>query len=497
LLIIEEKQGNWQHLEKESFKTALPMVITVTTTLDDARNKLRENSFQAVVADYFLSDGICTDILPDLNGIPLIVMTSEGYEEEALKALKTGASDYLIKDKRHSYRKIMPLTVSKSIEQKTQANELQKYRNELENIVEERTIELIDMYGKLQESETNFRNIFNSTNDCIIIIGFNFEFIEANEAVLKQFGISKEFLSNNMLMNYVVPEYRPLIMERMELIKQGLPSGNMELEFISPVNGSVMPFEVSSVPIVFNQKNAILSIMRDIAERKNHARKLFETIIQTEEEERKRIATDLHDEIGPLISALKIFTTSFMESTSEEKKRKLAGQMGLIVRDVIDAIKIISNDMSPHVLVNFGLLAAVQNFIELFSRNITINFTSNIGNVRFPTTVESLIYRIIKELINNTVKHARASEINIDLEYTENTLTCRYRDNGIGFNWQKQVESPAKGMGIHNIITRIRTLGGDFEVNSQPDDGFQINFQLQTIIRDVTDQKEIQGYYRR
>jgi PAS domain S-box-containing protein len=337
------------------------------------------------------------------------------------------------------------------------------------------------MYSKLQESETNFRNIFNSTNEGIIILDYDYVFIEANEAVLNQFGITKEFLASHDILDFIVPEYKNLIFERIELVRNGLPSGNMEIEIISPKNGNILSYEISSMQIVFNQKNAILSIMHDINERKTHARKVFETIIQTEEEERTRIARDLHDEIGPLISALKIFTTSFIESSSPEKKDKLATHMSSIVRDVLESIKIISNDMSPHVLVNFGLMAAINNFIDIFSKNIDIHLHSNLDNTRFPSTAESLIYRVIKELINNTVKHAKATEIQIDLEYSNGSLKCHYKDNGIGFNWKEQVESPAKGMGINNIIARIRSLGGDFEVHSEePNKGFEISFILQT-----------------
>ena len=141
--------------------------------------------------------------------------------------------------------------------------------------------------------------------------------------------------------------------------------------------------------------------------------------------------------------------------------------------------------MSPHVQVNFGLMAAISNFIEIFSKNVPILLHSNLGNTRFPSTTESLIYRIIKELINNTVKHAKATEIQIVREFINLKLMCDFKDNGIGFNWKEQVESPAKGMGINNIITRIRSLGGDFEVHSEPNRGFEISFILQTPIKNA------------
>jgi len=152
----------------------------------------------------------------------------------------------------------------------------------------------------------------------------------------------------------------------------------------------------------------------------------------------------------------------------------------MTIHDLIAAAK---HDRSINVEPALEWVSAVENFANLFSRNIRIHLTSNIDDFRFPKTVESLLYRIIKELINNTVKHAFASEINLDLTYRNQMLLCTYSDNGIGFNWNKQIESPTRGMGLHNIINRIRSLGGDFSVDAGPDKGFHIRFELQTILR--------------
>jgi len=249
----------------------------------------------------------------------------------------------------------------------------------------------------------------------------------------------------------------------------------------------------SSVPIVFNRQYAVLTIIRDISERWNIRRKLIETIIQTEEAERHRIAKDLHDEIGPLISAIKIYLTAFLESTSQEKKDRLAEEMGLIVKDMIELVKNISNDMSPHILVNFGLLAAIQNIADLFSKNIRVHIGSSVGNCRFPGVVESVIYRIVKELINNTIKHASASDIFLELTYMDGELTCAYRDNGIGFDWPRYQAAQMKGMGLNNIQSRIQSLGGTCQIYSAAGKGFKIILTLKTASIHV-DSKETYNY---
>jgi PAS domain S-box-containing protein len=336
------------------------------------------------------------------------------------------------------------------------------------------------MYLQLRESEANFRNIFDNSNDYYIITDYDFNFIEANSTLLNHFGVTKEFLAGHALIDYLMPAYHGLIYDKLELLKQGIPSGDLEIEIISPVTQQIFTFEINNKPIVFNHKNAIISAMRNITERKSLSRKLFETIIRTEEEERSRIAKDLHDEIGPLLSALKIYTTSFVENDNIEKKNNLAGQIGVIIRDMIESVKNISNDMSPHVLVNFGLIAAIQNISDIFSRNISIHLQSNIEKIRFSEIVESVIYRVVKELINNTIKHAHASDVHIILNYYDQKLECRYKDNGIGFDLNQYLNNQTLGMGLNNIRSRIQSLDGHLDMITSPGKGFELTLYLKS-----------------
>jgi len=383
-------------------------------------------------------------------------------------------------------------------------NDRQKNRREdqklnramLEKLVEIRTNELIELLEKVQESETNFRNFFDNTSDGFVITDYEFNFLEANNTLLHNFGVTKEFLASQSLNDFLVPAYRNLVLDRLKLIKKGISSGNLEIEVISPMTGQIIPMEINNVPIIFNRKNAILTVMRDITERKTIARKLFETIIKTEEEERTRIAKNLHDEIGPLLSALKIYMTSFTQNPNFEKKNEIAAQINIIIRDMIESVKNISNDMSPHILVNFGLFAAIKNITDLFSRNVAIHLQSDIDHIRFPDIVESVIYRVVKELINNSVKHARAKDIFIRLYYSGRTLGCSYRDNGVGFEWYEQNMRDIKGMGLTNIRSRIQSLGGHLEIVTSPGHGFEINLFLETPTANH-DNQEIQDHNSR
>jgi len=491
VLYIEDNPADRIVMEREAREACYPFTIVMATSEKEALQLFKKCTFQAVLSDFHLGEGYATDLMPLPGNSPLIIITGEGSEDTAVEALKVGAYDYLIKDNHLNYLKILPITVAKSIEQKKQREELERYRTRLESLVQERTVELTDMYLQLQESEANFRNIFNNTSDSFIITDFDFNFLEANNTLLKRFGVTREYLTNQKLIGFLAPTYHSIIYDKLELTKRGLLSGDIEIEVISPLTRQVIPYEVNNVPIMFNHQNAILTVMRDITERKSIARQLFETIIHTEEEERSRIARDLHDEIGPLLSTLKMYTTSFVESSDVDRKNMMAEQIGVMIRDVIESLKEISNDMSPHVLVNFGLQAAVQNIAGLFSKNLLVHHNSNIGVLRFASTVESVVYRIIKELINNTVKHAKAGNIYIQMEYLQATLVCRYRDDGIGFDMQLPSPGQSKGMGISNMVSRIKSLGGDYKITSSPGNGFMMELEIQATPINHRDKEKI------
>jgi PAS domain S-box-containing protein len=488
ILYIEDNLADRLYFQHESRKSGFPFHSDIAASLREAIDLLKKNTYHAVVSDFFLGDGQALDLMPYLRESPLIIIAGEGSEEAAVNALKAGAYDYLIKDLNYNYLKFMPITVIKTIEQKKQRDELHCYRTQLEQLIEKRTNELTEMYLQLRESEANFRNIFDNSNDYYIITDYDFNFIEANKTLLNNFGVTKEYLAEHALINFLVPTYHSLIYDKLQLLKQGIPSGDLEIEIISPLTQQIITFEINNKPIVFNHQKVIISSMRDITERKSISRKLFEAIIRTEEDERSRIAKDLHDEIGPLLSALKIYMTSFVENDNIEKKNNIAGQIGVIIRDMIESVKDISNDMSPHVLVNFGLNAAIQNISDIFSRNINIHMQSNIEKIRFSEIFESVVYRVIKELINNTIKHAHASEIYIMMNYYDQKLECRYKDNGIGFDLNQYLNNQTQGMGLNNIKSRIQSLGGYLDIITSPGKGFELTLQLKSIAVDHVNQ---------
>ena len=196
-------------------------------------------------------------------------------------------------------------------------------------------------------------------------------------------------------------------------------------------------------------------------------KRVLSAVIRTEEQERQRFAKELHDGLGPLLSVIKMLLSGFEEKNSPEVNDKIKGNLKQAVDEAITSVREISANISPHILNNFGLKDATESFIRKLrpAEGISINFKTNIDNRRFVYNVEVIMYRVICELINNTLRHANASKISIDLQLQGDVLYLEYEDNGMGFD-VKQAESDG-GMGLSNMQYRLNSGNGDIKISSE------------------------------
>jgi len=201
--------------------------------------------------------------------------------------------------------------------------------------------------------------------------------------------------------------------------------------------------------------------------------------IKTEEKERRRFAKDLHDDLGPLLSTIKMSVSALSNQKNLDNKNEIIQNIDLVVDEAISSIKNISNNLSPHILINFGLERALKSFINKInlSKSISIHYISNIENIKFDETTEVIVYRTVCELINNTIKHAKASEIHINLSKNNEILNITYRDNGKGFD-AEILNVEKKGMGLNNIQNRIKSIKGSFEIVSSKNQGIEVKIQI-------------------
>lgn len=326
----------------------------------------------------------------------------------------------------------------------------------------------------LKESEEKFRNIFNSSADGILLLGFNKQIIDANISFYKPLGYTlEEALGAESYLKFVKPDYHSLLTERFSMMQKGLEVPIIELEIISK-SGSFIYFELNSKVINYGHEGAILVLARDISERKKIEQKILLATIEAEERERRKLAADLHDEVGPLLSSMNMNLSLLARKQISDDKREMINEVTSILKNTIGTVREISHNISPQVLSTYGLASAINAFISDKKKLIAINFENTLGNRRFLEVKELMLYRIVKELVNNTLKYANSTEINMSLEETNSQVRFCFQDNGKGFNPDELSLKPNKGLGLLNIINRVNTIGGKYNLNTAPGKGFQL-----------------------
>lgn len=220
-------------------------------------------------------------------------------------------------------------------------------------------------------------------------------------------------------------------------------------------------------------------------------RRILTTVLRTEEKERTRLSKELHDGLGPLLSSAKMSLTELYKAKLDDADRELLKNTENVIEEAILCLRELSNNLSPHTLTTFGLAKALNNFISKASalhasKKIDIRFETNLKTERFDTNVEVILYRIITELMTNSLKHSGCSEIRLSLRHEANIITIHYSDNGKGFDPSAVLDT---GMGLSNITSRVGSLHGKVDIWSEYRKGMTADIIINLANTDERDRK--------
>ncbi|MCG8410678.1 MAG: histidine kinase [Bacteroidales bacterium] len=206
--------------------------------------------------------------------------------------------------------------------------------------------------------------------------------------------------------------------------------------------------------------------------RKNNESRVLSAIISTEEKERKYFAKELHDGLGPILSSLKMSLSAIDKSNLNKFNTTIFDKAEYATDNAITVTKEISNHLNPQVLERYGIVKAITTFASnsIPEETIDLKIDSNLDKLRLKHNLETILYRIACELLNNTLKHASATVVNINLSKLQNKVIFIYEDNGIGFNLKTQ----NFGMGLTNIKSRVKSLNGFIEIKSSHSKGILV-----------------------
>ncbi len=209
---------------------------------------------------------------------------------------------------------------------------------------------------------------------------------------------------------------------------------------------------------------------------KAHQKQLLVAAVEVQETERRRIASDLHDDIGSLLSATRLYLRQLNPEAPQEKTVEIKDQALSILDEMIQNTRRITHDLMPPALEKFGFQAAAEDMCDRIGRSggIRVNFRSD-SDIRLEPRKEVALYRVLQELINNTLKHAKARTIDVAIDRKQDYFSFIYSDDGKGFDLAT-VQSA--GLGLRNIESRISLIGGQFTSTTSPGNGLTVAVTL-------------------
>jgi PAS domain S-box-containing protein len=329
------------------------------------------------------------------------------------------------------------------------------------------------------ESENRFTTLFHHSSDEIYLADVKGNIIEVNQVACDSLGYSRKELMKLNFKDLKTPRFFGKVDENLrQIVSKG--THVYDSEHVAK-DGKVISLEFKSRLIEYQGQEAILSIGRETTERKMMERKILSAVINAEEKERERVAREIHDGLGPLLSAIKLYVNEMEdEDSGPEEKKEMLAQTNELINEAISSSRSISNNLTPRIIIDFGLVKALESFIKKVNLGWKMNIIFENRNFpeRLDQTIELILYRIITELINNTLKHANASKIEIYLEQPEDFLQVTYLDDGKGFDKDEALGRNDSGMGLKNIISRLESVNGTLKIHTSPGVGTLIVIEI-------------------
>lgn len=354
--------------------------------------------------------------------------------------------------------------------------------------------ERVEADRALRESENKFRMLFENTPSMIILHDMNGHFLDVNQRALDAWGYTKdEFLK------MVVSEMDPHFIERDDpkiLWAQLNQKANIRFESdIRRKDGSICPIEIMLSKLSLHGQKVIMAVCRDITEQKKSEKEIQEhrqalqylssRLIQTQEEERKRLSRELHDEMGQALTAIKLNIATLQNNLANPKTEQftqLLKETDRLTENLLEEMHHLALELRPNILDDLGLVPALRWYVKQFAKryDIKVNFQIQSMEKRFPVQHETILYRIIQEALTNIAKYANAKRVTIRLQHSDKAVHASIRDNGRGFDMKEfEARGPdQRGIGLVGMHERVAAVNGIVNVRSQPGKGTTVKITL-------------------
>lgn len=334
----------------------------------------------------------------------------------------------------------------------------------------------------LRDSEERYRELFENAKDAIYVHDLSGRYTSLNLAAEKLTGYSRDEIIGKHFSNFVAP--RDLKYVRKNLCKKLDAEGETTYEVdIVTKDRRRVPVEIISRLIYENgQPIGVQGTARDITERKRAQEALqvySRRLIEAQEAERQSLARELHDEIGQVLTAVRINLQTVQSSCQNDAALPHVEESIVIVDEALGRIGDLSLELRPSLLDDLGLASALRWYVDRYGQRTGIVaevLCGFEGRGRLPRELETECFRIAQEALTNVARHAHATRVSVQLEGGVEKLLLIITDNGIGFDTERlfQTASSASTLGLRGMQERALAMNGHTEINSSPGKGTQI-----------------------
>jgi PAS domain S-box-containing protein len=346
----------------------------------------------------------------------------------------------------------------------------------------------------LKQNLHRYEALFDHSNDGVFILSLDGRYQLVNQRGSEILGYLPEQLIGEHFSLNVSEDQMEDAQRRIEAALAGEDVLVYERIFTG-VDGAPFPVEIN-LTVVRDENGEPLNfqtIVRDISERKrdqtrleellqqvNHARDnlslLSKKLLEVQESERRFLARELHDEIGQTLTGLKlILDTLKTDNEGEFQKKHRAIDL---VNELLSRVRELSLDLRPPMLDDFGLVPAAQWMIEKYEQQTGIMVYFNHENIdkdkRYSFEIETGLYRVIQEALNNVARHARVNLVKVILAEDDQGISALVSDNGIGFDLNEKLHDAARSNGIMGMQERLGLIGGVIQIETAPGEGASV-----------------------
>lgn len=337
---------------------------------------------------------------------------------------------------------------------------------------------------QLWESQQQYRLFFESNPlACWVFDASDLSILAVNGTAVEQYGYSREEFMNLTLRDIPAPEELPSLLEL--LSKNAIPSAPSRIWKHRTRGGNLIQVEMIVAPLKLNGRDAGLAIVRDMTlklelqavEQKEELRRLLlERVLQIQESERQRIARELHDEAGQLMTSLLVGLRSLSDARRLADAKTQAKRLREIASNAISEIGRLARGLHSTILDDLGLETAIRRYSDEFSQAHGISVNLEFGDVQlsaFANQEQLNLYRIVQEALTNVARHAHAKKVSISFDTDKSGLRVTIQDDGRGFS--PGAATDPSHLGIEGMRQRATMIGGTLNVTPQAHGGVTVN----------------------